>query len=60
MQGEVEVSDSLEMISQNENRITITDIVRLYTRESDDPNLLHRVIQRQALPMNCETISNNS
>jgi MOSC domain-containing protein YiiM len=49
-EGEVETGDDLEMISQDENQITVTDIVRLYTRESDDPDLLHRAIQLQALP----------
>jgi MOSC domain-containing protein YiiM len=33
-EGELEVGDSLEVISQDKNQITVTDIVRLYTRES--------------------------
>jgi len=49
-EGEVGTGDTLEMIAQDENQITVTDIVRLYTRESDDPNLLHRATQLQALP----------
>lgn len=49
-EGEVGTGDALEMISQDENQITVTDIVRLYTRESDDPTLLHRATQLQALP----------
>jgi MOSC domain-containing protein YiiM len=50
-EGDVGTGDALEMISQDENQITVTDIVRLYTRESDDPDLLHRATQLQALPV---------
>jgi hypothetical protein len=42
--------DALEIIEQDENRITITDIVRLYSCELSDLNLLHRATQLQALP----------
>jgi len=49
-EGEVGVEDTLEMISQDENPITVTDIVRLYTHESDDLNLLHRATEHPALP----------
>jgi MOSC domain-containing protein YiiM len=49
-EGEVGVGDVLEMIAQNENQITVTDIVRLYSGELDDLHLLHRVTQLQALP----------
>jgi len=49
-EGEVGTGDALEKICQDENQITVTDIVRLYTRESDDPDLLHRATQLQALP----------
>lgn len=49
-EGEVEVGDELEVIDRDENQITVTDIVRLYVRESNDLNLLYRVAQLQALP----------
>lgn len=50
-EGEVGVGDTLEMISQDDNPITVTDIVRLYTRESDDVSLLHRATEHPALPV---------
>lgn len=49
-EGEVGVGDALEIIEQDENHITVTDIVHLYTRESEDLDLLHRATQLQALP----------
>lgn len=44
------VGNALQIIEQDENRITVTDIVRLYSRELSDLNLLHRATQLQALP----------
>jgi MOSC domain-containing protein YiiM len=49
-EGEVEAGDTLEVIDRDDNQITVTDIVRLYTRESTDLDLLHRAIQLPALP----------
>lgn len=49
-EGEVGVGDALEMISQDENPITVTDIVRLYTRELNDVTLLHRATEHPGLP----------
>ncbi|NJN85952.1 MAG: MOSC domain-containing protein [Leptolyngbyaceae cyanobacterium SL_7_1] len=49
-EGELEAGDGLERISQDESQITVTDIVRLYTRESKDLDLLHRATEHQALP----------
>jgi len=49
-EGEVGVGDTLEVIDRDDHQITVTDIVCLYARESDDLNLLHRVTQLQALP----------
>lgn len=49
-EGEVGVGNALQIIEQDENRITVTDIVRLYSRELSDLNLLHRATQLQALP----------
>ena len=35
---------------RDENNITVVDITQLYTREKNDPVLLHRVTQLEALP----------
>jgi len=49
-EGEVGVADTLERISRDENNVTVADITRLYTRETDDLELLQRTLQVQALP----------
>jgi MOSC domain-containing protein YiiM len=49
-EGEVGAGDTLELISQDENHITVADITRLYVRETDDLELLQRILQVQALP----------
>ena len=49
-EGEVVAGDTLELVSQDENNITVADITQLYTREKTDPELLHRVAQLKALP----------
>ncbi len=48
-EGEVETGDTLELISRDENSITVIDITRLYVREIEDINLLKRTIQIEAL-----------
>ncbi len=49
-EGEVEVGDTLELVSRDENNITVADITQLYTREQTDPALLHRAAHLEALP----------
>ncbi|MGH2413924.1 MAG: MOSC domain-containing protein, partial [Microcystaceae cyanobacterium] len=49
-EGEVEAGDTLELISQDEHQVTVADFARLYVRETDDLDLLERVIQVEALP----------
>jgi len=49
-EGELEAGDTLEMISRDENQISVTDIFRLYTREANDANLLHRATELPSLP----------
>ncbi len=49
-EGEVGVGDTLELVSRDENNITVTDITQLYTRENTDPELLYRAAQLEALP----------
>jgi MOSC domain-containing protein YiiM len=49
-EGEVEVGDTLELVSRDTNNITVADITQLYTREKTDPELLHRAAQLESLP----------
>lgn len=49
-EGEVEAGDSLELVSQDANNITVANITQLYTREQDNPELLQRAAQLEALP----------
>ncbi len=49
-EGEVGAGDTLELVSRDDNEITVADITRLYVREQDDPELLHRAAQLEALP----------
>ena len=39
-----------ELVSQDNNNITVADITQLYVREQDNPELLHRAAQLEALP----------
>ncbi|QLE56377.1 MOSC domain-containing protein [Nostoc sp. TCL26-01] len=49
-EGEVGVGDTLELVSRDTNNITVADITQLYVREQNNPELLHRASQLQALP----------
>jgi MOSC domain-containing protein YiiM len=49
-EGEVVAGDSLELVSRDSNNITVADITQLYTREKNDPALLQRATQLEALP----------
>lgn len=49
-EGEVGAGDMLELVSRDEHNITVADITRLYVREQDNPDLLHRAAQLEALP----------
>jgi MOSC domain-containing protein YiiM len=49
-EGEVGVGDTLELVSRDNHHITVADITQLYVREEDNPDLLHRAAQLEALP----------
>ena len=49
-EGEVGVGDAMELISRDENNVTVADITRLYVRQRDDLQMLHRAVQVKALP----------
>ncbi|MEA5604146.1 MOSC domain-containing protein [Nostoc sp. UHCC 0252] len=50
-EGKIGKGDTLELISRDSNNVTIADITRLYAHETEDLELLHRVIQVAALPV---------
>jgi MOSC domain-containing protein YiiM len=49
-EGEVGVGDTLELVSRDNHHITVADITQLYAREEDNPDLLQRAAQLEALP----------
>jgi MOSC domain-containing protein YiiM len=49
-EGEVSAGDEIELISRDENNVTVADITRLYVSEKDNLDLLHRAVQIEALP----------
>ncbi len=49
-EGEVEVGDTLELVSRDENNVTVADITQLYVNAEGNPALLHRAAQLEALP----------
>jgi MOSC domain-containing protein YiiM len=49
-EGEVVAGDTLELISRDDNNITVANIIQLYVREQNNPELLHRAAQLKALP----------
>ncbi len=49
-EGEVGAGDTLELESRDRNNITVADITQLYVHKEDNPELLHRVAQLEALP----------
>jgi MOSC domain-containing protein YiiM len=49
-EGEVEKSDAIEFTERQENGVTITDIVNLYSVDSQNQELLRRATELAALP----------
>ena len=48
-EGEVKAGDEIELLSRDENEITISDITRLYAFEKGDRETLRRVVKVEAL-----------
>lgn len=48
-EGEVKAGDEIELVSRDENGITIADITRLYAFEKEDLEGLRRVVKLEAL-----------
>jgi MOSC domain-containing protein YiiM len=49
-EGEVEMGDAIEFTEKQESGVTITDIVNLYSTDSQNQELLHRATELPALP----------
>jgi MOSC domain-containing protein YiiM len=49
-EGEVETGDAIEFTEKQETGITITDIVNLYSTDSENQELLRRATELRALP----------
>jgi MOSC domain-containing protein YiiM len=47
-EGEIGAGDEIELVSRDENNVTVADIVQIYVREADD-NLVRRAVQVPAL-----------
>jgi MOSC domain-containing protein YiiM len=50
-EGEVEAGSDVQILSRDPHRVTVTDIVDLYHRPADNPNLLQRALNTEALPV---------
>ncbi len=53
-EGEVGVRDAIELVSRDENNITVADIVRIYVREADQA-LVRRAVRVPALAASLKT-----
>jgi len=51
-EGEVRAGDAVEVLAQEENRVSVADIVQLYVADNPDPELLRRAAGLAALPAN--------
>ena len=49
-EGEVGAGDAIEPLAQDEHRLTVADITRLYARDRDDLETMRRAIEVEALP----------
>ncbi len=47
-EGEIGVGDEIELVSRDENNVTVADIVQIYVREADD-DLVRRAVRVPAL-----------
>jgi MOSC domain-containing protein YiiM len=48
-EGEIGAGDLVELVSRDENNVTVADIVQLYARKAKNPDLLRRAVQVPAL-----------
>ena len=48
--GELGAGDEIEFISRDENKVSVTDIVRLYVEDKDDLETMKRAVKVEVLP----------
>jgi MOSC domain-containing protein YiiM len=48
--GEIAVNDAIEMVSRDENKVSVTDIVRIYVEDKDDTQTMQRAMRIDVLP----------
>lgn len=48
-EGQVEAGDAIELVSGDESKVSVADIVRLYVKEDTNPQLLKRVLELEPL-----------
>ena len=48
--GELTAGDAIEILSQDENKVTVKDIVRLWVEDKDDVETMGRALKIDALP----------
>ena len=48
--GELEAGDEIEMLSKDDNGVTVTDIVRLWVEDKDDVETMTRALNVESLP----------
>jgi MOSC domain-containing protein YiiM len=51
-EGKIQAGSKIEIVSRDPNRVAVVDIVRLYLRQTRNPELLHRTMNVGALPQN--------
>ena len=49
-EGEVAAGDAIDLVAEDENKITVTDVVALYTDDGANQDLLRRASKLSALP----------
>jgi MOSC domain-containing protein YiiM len=49
-EGEIGAGDSLDLVAEDENRITVADVVALYAADAANQDLLRRASELSALP----------
>jgi len=49
-EGEVGIGDEFQLVKRNEPSVTVNEVVRLYSRDKNNSELLRRAIAVQALP----------
>ncbi|MBC7898750.1 MAG: MOSC domain-containing protein [Saprospiraceae bacterium] len=48
--GELGAGDSIEILSRDENKVSVFDIVRLYVQDKDDAETMNRAVNVELLP----------